>query len=82
MVCGERRKEKNYMRIVIAALACFLAMREDTFNRIIWSLLTVAFMLSMKDFAYSDKTKRIGNIFSALQSTALRYILCICRLLS
>lgn len=59
-------KEKNYMRIVIAALACFLAMREDTFNRIIWSLLTVAFMLSMKDFAYSDKTKRIGNIFSAL----------------
>ena len=28
-------KEKNYMRLIIIALACFLAMREDTFNRII-----------------------------------------------
>ena len=59
-------KEKNYMRLVIIALACFLAMREDTFNRIIWSLLTVAFMLSMKDFSYSDKTQWVGGMFSFL----------------
>ena len=59
-------KEKNYMRLVIVALACFLAMREDTFNRIIWSLLTVAFMLSMKDFSYSDKTQWVGRMFSFL----------------
>lgn len=59
-------KEKNYMRLVIIALACFLAMREDTFNRIIWSLLTVAFMLSMKDFSYSDKTQWVGGMLSFL----------------
>lgn len=60
------KKEKNYMRLVIAALACFLAMREDTFNRIIWSLLTVVFMLSMKDFSYGKKTQWIGDCFSFL----------------
>lgn len=59
-------KEKNYMRLVIVSLACFLAIREDTFNRIIWSLFTVAFMLSMKDFSYNGRTQWIGNTFSFL----------------
>ena len=59
-------KDKNYMRLVIAALACFLAAREDTFNRIIWSLLTVAFILAMKDFSYGGRTQWLGGLFSFL----------------
>lgn len=59
-------KERSYMRFVIAALACFLAARDDTFNRIIWSLLTAAFILSMKDFSYGGRTQWLGRLFSFL----------------
>lgn len=59
-------KEKNYLRVVVAALAVFLAIRDDTYNRIIWSLLTVAFMLVMKDFSYGERTQWVGKTFSFL----------------
>lgn len=59
-------KTQNYMRIVVAALAVFLAIREDTFNRIIWSLLTAAFMLAMQDFSYKGRTAWIGRTLAFL----------------
>lgn len=59
-------KSQNYLRIVVAALAVFLAIREDTFNRIIWSLLTVAFMLAMQNFSYTEHTAWIGRTLAFL----------------
>ena len=59
-------KSQNYLRIVVAALAVFLAIREDTFNRIIWSLLTVAFMLAMQNFSYTERTAWIGRTLAFL----------------
>lgn len=68
-------REKSYLCTVIAALALFLAIREDTFNRIIWSLLTVAFMLSMKDFEYSEKAGWIGRSLAFLASYSFTFYL-------
>lgn len=59
-------REKNYIRLLVAALACFLAMRDDTYNRIIWSLFTVLFMLAMKDFSYGTGTRWIEKSFAFL----------------
>ncbi len=59
-------KSQNYLRIVVAVLAIFLAIREDTFNRIIWSLITVVFMLSMQNFSYTEHTEWIGRTFAFL----------------
>lgn len=58
-------KDKQYLALVIAAVSGFLAIRTDSYNRIIWSLLTVAFMLSMKDFAYGRRTGWIGKALAA-----------------
>ena len=57
-------KDKQYLSFVILFLAGFLMIREDSYNRIIWALFAVAFMLSMKDFSYSAKTEWIGKVFS------------------
>lgn len=62
----KENKSREYMRLLIVALAAFLAIREDTFNRTIWSLLTVMFMLSMQDFVYTERTVWIGKAFAFL----------------
>ena len=59
-------KEKSYLRLLVAVLACFLAIRDDTYNRIIWSILTVIFMLVMKDFSYGARTEWVGRTFAFL----------------
>ncbi len=57
-------KSRQYLSVIIVALAGFLLIREDTYNRIIWSLFAVAFMLAMKDFEYSNRTRYIGRAFA------------------
>lgn len=61
-------KENNYLRVVIIFLSVFLLIRTDSYNRMIWSLLTVGFMISMKDFAYSKRFEWIGKALSVFGS--------------
>lgn len=57
-------KDREYLSLVILILAAVLVLREDTYNRVILSLLAVAFMLAMKNFEYSKKTQWIGSVFA------------------
>lgn len=62
----KENKVRQYLSLIVVLLFAFLSIREDTYNRIIYALLAVAFMLSMKDFEYGKRTQWIGNILSVL----------------
>lgn len=59
-------KQKNYLALVIVALAGFLLIQEETYNRIIWSLLTVAIILSSTGFEFGGKLTSLNRLFAVL----------------
>lgn len=59
-------KETYYLRIVLVMLTALLLAKVDSYNRMIWSLITCGVIIAFKDFNYSEKYAFVGKIFKTL----------------
>lgn len=68
-------KISSYLKIVTVLLTAILLCKSDSYNRLIWSLITCILIIAFKDFKYSENFKWIGKAFKMLGGYSFTFYL-------